>query len=121
MPSVEFSSGHAVAAARQILRENLVAREPLLSTLPERHVIGVVQDPDFELTAVGPGSEGGIGPLRWRTPSKSRTLRGMITHGDGGTAHVAASFAGPALRSPGRRRTETWLLEWLHDVLDARA
>lgn len=119
MPSVELDSAHPVQAARQILRDGLVSREPLLTTPAERHILGLVQDPDFELIAVGPASEGGAGPLRWRTPSKSRTLRGTITEGRHGTTHVVASFMGPSVRTRGRRRrTEAWLVEWLHERLD---
>lgn len=121
MPSVEFVSSHDVRAARHLLRENLTGREPLFSTPADRHVFGDVQDPEFELIAVGPASEGGAGPIRWRTPSKSRTLRGSITPSDAGAARLTATFVGPSLPSSRRRRTEAWLLEWLRRVLEARA
>jgi hypothetical protein len=61
VPSVEFSCEHSAQEARQILRSRLVGREPLLRTRAERHVVGFVQDPSFELVAVGPASEGSVG------------------------------------------------------------
>ncbi len=119
VPSVEFNSHHSVRTARQIVREHLSDREPLLSTPEQRYVLGFVRDPDFELIAFGPASEGAAGPMRWRTPSKSRTLQGSIMEAGGGTARVVATFRGASVaQSRGRRRTEAWLTEWLRDLLD---
>jgi hypothetical protein len=119
---VEFDSSHSVAAARQLLRERIDERQPVLGTIAERHAVGVVADPDFELTAFGPGSEGAAGPARWRAPSRSRALRGAIRERGDGKAHVVATFGGPPrIRLKRTRRTEAWLLDWLRELLGARA
>ena len=121
MPSLEIDSGHPARGARQIVRENLASREPILSTPTDRYVLGFVRDPAFELIAVGPASEGGMGPLRWRSPSRSRPLRGTIGEGDQGTAHLVATFAGTTLfRTRASRRTEAWLLGWVRELLDTQ-
>lgn len=119
---MEFESVQSVRAAQHLLRDNILGREPILSPVTERHVVGFVQTPEFELTAFGPASEGAAGPVRWRWPSRSRTLRGRIVEGDRGQTYVVATFRGrPWVRSRASRTTEAWLLDWLRAMLDERA
>lgn len=116
---VELDSRLTAEEARLRLREAIAgSRAPVLSDLPERSVMGWVQDPRFELVGVGPPDDR-VGPLRWRAPARSRRLRGTLVAAEGGS-RLAAGFSGPSWgRSARTKREENALIDWLKGLLES--
>jgi hypothetical protein len=117
--TVEFESPLSANEARLRLRQSLAGpREPVLADLPERSVVGWVQDPSFELVGVGPPG-GSVGPLHWRAPARTRRLRGTLVAEDAGSRLAAAFSGAPWLRLARTRREEGALIEWLKRLLES--
>jgi hypothetical protein len=109
-------------AARERLRRD-VRSTTLTDSLElqqhDRIVVGRIDDPRFEVTSVGPSTQGRTGPVRWRAPYRSRQLVGTIVDDPTGGSVLEGRFRPRAPGTMARRREEQHLVEWLTAALVA--